>query len=377
MFANSYNGCRVFVTGHTGFKGSWLSIWLESLGATVAGFSDCVPTTPSHYAAGLDAILDQDLRGNIRDRDKLTEAMRSFKPDIVFHLAAQALVRKSYSDPASTFETNVLGTLNVLEAVRACDSVRAVVMITSDKCYRNNEWIWGYRETDHLGGYDPYSASKGCAELVAQSYFHSFFSEGPAAVTVRAGNVIGGGDWAEDRIVPDCARAWSSSKAVSIRSPNATRPWQLVLEPLSGYLWLGACLLQGCHQGINLANRPFDPKAEAYNFGPDAVVNNTVAEVANELTLHWPGFQIVMDTNKTPEQKECTLLKLCCDKALSQLGWKATLDFEETIRYTAEWYRKFYAESSAGYIPNMLDFSKGQIAAYTNAALQRGLIWAQ
>ena len=347
MFANAYQGRRVFVTGHTGFKGSWLAAWLTQLGATVAGFSD-----------------------DIRDRQGMVDAVRRFKPEVVFHLAAQALVRKSYEDPAGTFEANMLGTMNVLEAVRACPSVRAVVMITSDKCYRNDEWVWGYRETDHLGGADPYSASKGCAEIIAHSYFQSFFKEGPACATVRAGNVIGGGDWALDRIVPDCARAWAEGRAVQIRSPWATRPWQLVLEPLSGYLWLGARLLDN-------GNAPFDPRGQAYNFGPAADVNNTVAEVVEALARHWPGFESQMDAAGQAGMKECTLLKLCCDKALAHLSWKATLSFDETIRYTAEWYHRFYRGRDGATPPDMLDFSLGQIAAYVNAAEQRGQVWVR
>ena len=336
MFADCYKGKRIFLTGHTGFKGSWLSAWLTSLGATVCGYADTVPTTPAHFMAmGLGGHV-RDLRGDIRDRDAVVRAMREFRPDAVFHLAAQALVRRSYDMPAATFEANVMGTLNVLEAMRACPSVQAGVFITSDKCYRNDEWVWGYRETDSLGGADPYSASKGCAEIVAHSYFDSFFRDGPACATTRAGNVVGGGDWALDRIVPDCARAWAAGEAVRIRSPWATRPWQLVLEPLSGYLWLGAYLL-GARQG------PFPVRGEAYNFGPAADVNNTVAEVVEALTAYWPGFQSEMDKSGHAGMKECTLLKLCCDKALAHLGWKATLSFAETIRYTAEWYREFYA----------------------------------
>lgn len=208
MFANCYKGRRVFITGHTGFKGSWLAAWLSQMGATVCGFADCVPTSPSHFEAMHLEQHVQDMRGDIRDRDAVVRAMKEFRPDVVFHLAAQALVRKSYEDAPLTFEANMLGTLNMLEAVRQCPSVEAAVFITSDKCYRNDEWVWGYRETDHLGGDDPYSASKGCAEIIAHSYFKSFFKDGPACATVRAGNVIGGGDWAADRIVPDCARAW-------------------------------------------------------------------------------------------------------------------------------------------------------------------------
>ena len=374
MFANAYKGRRVFVTGHTGFKGSWLAAWLSQMGAVVGGFSDDVPTTPSHYSAmNLGAHLEADLRGDIRDRDALVRAVRQFRPDAVFHLAAQALVRKSYDDPALTFESNMMGTLNMLEAVRACPDVGAVVMITSDKCYRNDEWVWGYRETDHLGGYDPYSASKGCAEIIAHSYFKSFFGDpvnAPYCATTRAGNVIGGGDWATDRIVPDCARAWAAGQPVQIRSPWATRPWQLVLEPLSGYLWLGARLLLG-------QNSPFDLRGQAYNFGPAADVNNTVAEVVEALAMHWPGFNSEMDKAGQAGMKECTLLKLCCDKALAHLGWKATLNFEETIRYTAEWYHCFYQGEGGKKPQNMLDFTLGQISAYVNAAEQRGQVWVK
>ncbi|MCL2122553.1 MAG: CDP-glucose 4,6-dehydratase [Desulfovibrionaceae bacterium] len=364
MFTNIYKGKRVFITGHTGFKGSWLTAWLMHLGAELAGFADRVPTSPSNFEAMGLAERIHDLRGDVRDRKALCSAMRDFAPDMVFHLAAQALVRASYQEPALTFETNAMGTLNILEAVRATPSVKAVVCITSDKCYRNDEWVWGYREQDHLGGEDPYSASKGCAEIVAHSYFKTFFKDGPACATTRAGNVIGGGDWALDRIVPDCARAWSVGDAAQIRSPHATRPWQHVLEPLSGYLWLGARLV-GEAQGV------FSLTGEAYNFGPAADVNNTVADVVDALSLHWPGFRSEMDRGGAPGMKECTLLKLCCDKALACLGWKAALNFEECIRYTAEWYRAYYAPDR----PDMLAFTLGQIAAYTVAAEARGLPW--
>jgi CDP-glucose 4,6-dehydratase len=364
MFANVYKGKRIFVTGHTGFKGSWLTVWLESLGAKVAGFADQVPTSPSHFMATGLAGRIRDIRGDVRDRGALLAAMRDFAPDMVFHLAAQALVRASYEEPALTFETNAMGTLNILEAVRNTPSVKAVVCITSDKCYRNDEWVWGYREGDHLGGEDPYSASKGCAEIIAHAYFKSFFRDGPACATTRAGNVIGGGDWASDRIVPDCARAWSAGKAAQIRNPHATRPWQHVLEPLSGYLWLGA-MLAGKRQNA------FPLAGEAYNFGPAADVNNTVAEVADALALHWPGFRCKMEREREPAVKECTLLKLCCDKALACLGWKAALNFEESIRYTAEWYRAYYAPDR----PDMQAFTLGQISAYAVAAEARGLPW--
>lgn len=374
MFADQYTGRKIFVTGHTGFKGSWLSAWLLALESQVAGFSMGVPTTPSHFKTlGLSSRM-KDLRGDIRDRAAVTSAMQDFAPEVVFHLAAQALVRRSYEEPASTIESNALGTMNVLEAVRVCPSVKAVVVITSDKCYRNEEWVWGYRETDHLGGADPYSASKGCAEIIAHSYFQSFFASGPGCATVRAGNVIGGGDWAADRIVPDCARAWAMRKPVSIRSPLATRPWQHVLEPLSGYLWLGARLL---HDTAGLppgAKAVFDPRGQAYNFGPAADVNNTVAEVVEALSVYWPDFCCQMDANGHMGKKESTLLKLCCDKALAELSWKATLNFEETIRYTAEWYARYYEGGSGD--GGMWDYTQGQIMAYSGAAAHRGLIWA-
>ncbi len=364
MFSDIYRGKRVFITGHTGFKGSWLTAWLLGLGAEVTGFSDIVPTTPSNFETlGLAGRI-RDLRGDVRDRAVVERAVRESEPDAVFHLAAQALVRASYREPARTFETNALGTLNVLEAVRNAPSARAVVCITSDKCYRNDEWLWGYRESDHLGGEDPYSASKGCAEIIAHSYFRSFFKDGPACATTRAGNVIGGGDWAEDRIVPDCYRAWAEGRPAPIRSPHATRPWQHVLEPLSGYLHLGARLFAGTE-----SPRPLS--GEAFNFGPAADVNNTVAEVADALAAHWPGFRAEMDRAAPAGMKESTLLKLCCDKALALLGWKATLDFEECIRYTAEWYRACRAGEA-----DMFAFTQGQISAYTTAAQARGAVWA-
>ena len=367
MFANAYQGKKVLITGHTGFKGSWLSAWLLELNANVIGFAKDVPTTPANFTASNLKEHIRDIQGDIRDGAALTRALQETKPDVVFHLAAQALVRKSYQDPKTTFESNMLGTLNVLEAVRATDSVQALVVITSDKCYRNDEWVFGYRETDHLGGFDPYSASKGCAEIIAKSYFESFFKDGPAACTVRAGNVIGGGDWAEDRIVPDCARAWAKDQAVVIRNPWATRPWQLVLEPLSGYLWLGALLLNAKENQRLLG--------QAYNFGPKADVIATVEDVVLALKRHWPGFKYEFMANQDGQPKESTLLKLCCDKALAHLKWTATLDFEETVRYTAEWYHRFYR--GLGDSENMLDFTLGQIKAYVNAANQREQVWSR
>lgn len=364
MFDNIYTGRRVLITGHTGFKGSWLTAWLLSLGAEVAGFALPPPSEPSNFAVlGLEQRIRHTV-GDVRDLKAVQKAVTDFQPEIIFHLAAQALVRKSYDEPLVTFDTNIRGTMHLLEAIRQTPSVKAVVCITSDKCYRNDEWVWGYRETDHLGGEDPYSASKACAEIVAHSYFKSFFANGPDAATVRAGNVIGGGDWAEDRIVPDCARAWAKGEAVTIRSPWATRPWQHVLEPLSGYLWLGARLFaQNALAGLPL-------NQEAFNFGPAADVNNTVAEVVDALAGHWPGFSSVMDRSAAAGRKECTLLKLSCDKALAHLNWKAALTFPETIAYTAGWYKAYYGGST-----DMFALTMGQIKDYAAAAAARGNTW--
>jgi CDP-glucose 4,6-dehydratase len=363
MFGGVYQGKKVLVTGHTGFKGSWLTAWLLGLGAEVAGFSLSVPTQPSNFEVlGLEGRI-RHITGDIRDAEAVNKAFAAFKPDIVFHLAAQALVRRSYAEPAVTFATNAMGTLNILEALRTTPSVAAAVLITSDKCYRNDEWVFGYRETDALGGDDPYSASKGCAEIIAKSYMRSFFKDGPRCATTRAGNVIGGGDWAEDRIVPDCARAWVAGEPVRIRSPWATRPWQHVLEPLSGYLWLGAKLV-------------LDPEGidqEPFNFGPAADVNNTVGEVAEALARHWPDFRTEMDGDGCAGKKECTLLKLCCDKALAHLGWKAALHFEDTIRFTAEWYKTYHK----GLAPDMFVYTAGQIERYTAQARAKGLEWTK
>ena len=375
MFANVYKNRRVLITGHTGFKGTWLTAWLLSLGAKVAGFAVDIPSTPSAFTSlGLQSKITH-TQADIRDSAAILRAVQEFKPHIIFHMAAQALVRPSYEDPGYTFETNAMGTLHLLEAVRQTPGVEAVVCITSDKCYRNDEWVWGYRERDHLGGEDPYSASKACAEIIAHSYFKSFFKQGPSMATVRAGNVIGGGDWAVDRIVPDCARAWAAGEPVVIRSPQATRPWQHVLEPLSGYLWLGALL-------ATKAETPLPLNQESFNFGPAADVNATVAQVADALAAHWAGFAAEMDRNAVQGKKECTLLKLCCDKALAHLHWHATLPFTETIRYTAQWYRAFYkegptAETEQGLEARMFAFTLGQIGAYAAAANQAGLAWAK
>ena len=371
MFLNRYRGRRVLITGHTGFKGFWLCTWLLELGAKVGGFSLGIPTDPSGFnALGLGKRI-MHRTGDIRDRSAVASALAEFKPDVVFHMAAQALVRPSYADPALTFETNAMGTLNVLEAVRQTPSVKSLVLITSDKCYRNDEWVYGYRESDHLGGKDPYSASKACAEIIAHAYFPSFFREGPHMATVRAGNVIGGGDWAIDRIVPDCARAWMAGSPAAIRNPSATRPWQHVLEPLSGYLWLGANLLEsGSRNGMPL-------HGESFNFGPPADVNATVGELAETLARHWPGFSPAMGTTAGEEKREATLLKLCCDKALAHLDWCATLSFPDTVRFTAEWYKKLHDSAGAATETDMYAFTAAQTAAYAASATERGAVWTR
>ena len=362
MFEDYYNKKRVLVTGHTGFKGSWLCSWLLQLGAEVCGFSVNVPTKPSNFE-----ILDlkdriRHIEGDVCKRAQLLDAIKNFKPDIVFHLAAQSLVRKSYLDPAITFETNTLGTMNVLECMRQCPSIQAGVIITSDKCYRNVEWSWGYRENDVLGGEDPYSASKGCAELIVYSYVKSFFQNGPEIASTRSGNVIGGGDWAMDRIVVDAVKAWSEGKSAIVRNLKATRPWQHVLEPLSGYLWLGAEL---CKEDSAVAG-------QAFNLGPSALANKSVEQLISEMVKYWPGGKWKANQVDVSNQKEATLLKLCCDKALNLLNWKTILSFEETAALTIEWYKDYYKKGK----DQMLNLTNCQIDEYSSKAKEEGLLWA-
>lgn len=365
MFADAYRGKKVLVTGHTGFKGSWLSTWLLELGSDVAGYSLDVPTEPSNFRV---LALDERLRhyqGDVRDLDRVRAVMEEFEPDVVFHLAAQALVRRSYRDPVTTFETNAMGTMNVLEALRTAESVQAGVFITSDKCYRNVEWPWGYREDDTLGGEDPYSGSKGCAELVFYSYFHSYFTQrdGMARIaSARAGNVIGGGDWAEDRILPDCVRAWVKGETVTLRNPDATRPWQHVLEPLSGYLWLGAHLLA-------------DPEGivgNSYNFGPLPTVDEPVSRLVEKVGDHWPAARWAAQKDTDALQPEARLLKLACDRALHHMGWRAVMNFNETVALTADWYRAHHE----GTEEDMFGYTLAQIRSYEALAAERGLPWA-
>jgi CDP-glucose 4,6-dehydratase len=326
-----WKGRRVFLTGVTGFKGAWLAMWLRELGARVVGYSLPPPTSPSLFALARVQDDAEYIDADVRDLARLTREMGTTEPEVVFHLAAQSLVRASYERPAETFETNVLGTVNLLEAARATRSVRAVVVVTSDKCYENHEWVWPYRETDALGGHDPYSASKACAELVTASYRQSLFGQAGAAVaTVRAGNVIGGADWASDRLVPDIVSSIVAKRAAGIRNPTSIRPWQHVLEPLAGYLTLADTLLA---QG-----RAF---GDAWNFGPSADSVQSVATLADELCAAWgDGASWSHDQGRHPH--EAGVLALDSAKARSRLGWKPRLGYREAIRWTVAWYKSFH-----------------------------------
>ena len=364
MFKNIYHDRRVLVTGHTGFKGSWLSSWLLDLGATVAGFSTNVPTKPSHFEVLRLTDRIEHFEGDVRNKGSLQKAIDKFYPEIVFHFAAQSLVRKSYEDPTLTFETNSTGTLNLLECLRNQPSVKAAVLITSDKCYENVEWLWGYRENDRLGGKDPYSASKACAELISKVYMESFFKRnGPNIATARAGNVIGGGDWASDRIVPDCVRAWSEKKPIITRSPKATRPWQHVLEPLSGYLTLGQKLFSGNSVCKN----------QSFNFGPQEKINQSVGDLITEMTQYWPGAESKIQQDVDCNKSESTLLKLNCEKSHQFLQWRAVLDFSETVRMTGEWYQAFYNEQQT----SIIETTSRQIQEYAEKAALSNLAWTQ
>jgi CDP-glucose 4,6-dehydratase len=325
----AFRGKRVFVTGHTGFKGSWLAYLLTMLGAEVRGYALAPALQESHFQQlGLQQIV-QHVEGDIRDADSLRRAMSEFAPEFVLHLAAQALVKRSYEFPVETLSTNVMGSVNLLEAVRATPSVRSLVYVTSDKCYENREWIWGYRESDRLGGHDPYSASKAAAEIVFSTYSRSYFHrrEGFGAASTRAGNVIGGGDLAADRIVPDCIRAIQQGRPVVLRNPNATRPWQHVLEPLSGYLLLAACL--------HSAPAKY---SGSWNFGPSSTQCRTVGEMAQMLVSRLGRNDIVIVSEAT-HQHEAQLLQLNCDKAHQELKWYPRWDVEQTLAATADWYQ--------------------------------------
>ena len=337
-FNNVYKGKKVLVTGHTGFKGSWLSIWLKELGAEVIGYSLDPYTKKDNFVLSHLSEKIVDIRGDIRDRKYLRKVFDKYQPEIVFHLAAQPLVRLSYDIPVETYETNLMGTINILEEIRNCKNTKIGIMITTDKCYENKEQIWGYRENEAFGGYDPYSSSKGACEIAIQSWRKSFFNpkdyekHGKSIASVRAGNVIGGGDWAKDRIVPDCIRALEEGKDIEIRSPRSIRPWEHVLEPLSGYLLLGQKMME-------------DPikYCEGWNFGPnlDAIVN--VWEVAEKIVKNY-GKGNLKDISDPNALHEAKLLLLDITKSRFELGWKPTLTIDESIELTAEWYKRYISE---------------------------------
>lgn len=365
-FGGIYKGKRVLVTGHTGFKGGWLSLWLKELGAEVLGYSLEPPTSPNLFKAiRLDNKIVHIL-GDIRDEQNLFCVFDDFQPEFVFHLAAQPLVRLSYKEPRLTYETNIMGTINLLEAIKETDSVRVVVNITSDKCYENKEWVYGYREIDPMGGHDPYSSSKGCAELVTSAYRSSFFNperyneHKVALSSVRAGNVIGGGDWGEDRLIPDCVKSLSQDKAILIRSPKATRPWQHVLEPLSGYLWLGALMYQN---GITYSS--------AWNFGPGDGEMLSVEKIVGLIIKHWGKGSYSLDISNHPH--EAILLKLDCSIAYAILKWKSIYDVYRAMEETVQWYKEYYNSHGKG---QMYDTTFNQIVGYIGHAREKGIEWS-
>jgi len=366
MFNSVYKNKKVLITGHTGFKGSWLTTWLLKLEANVVGISKDIPTVPSMFNELNIEHKIKHYQEDIRNLPKVTEIMLDEKPDFVFHLAAQSIVSISYANPIETITSNVIGTTNILEALRISNHKCTSIVITSDKAYENIEQIWGYKEDDKMGGKDMYSGSKGAADLIIKSYYNSFFKNNESNIKLaigRAGNVIGGGDWAKDRIVVDCMKSWSNNKSVEIRSPNATRPWQHALEPLSGYLNLGQALYE--NNGLN---------GESFNFGPRAEQNQNVRQLVEDLSSFW-DFNHVDEaftvTDNIPFD-EAGLLKLNCDKAMFHLKWQASLDYIDTIRITSEWYYNFYNQEKI-----IFNMTLEQITEYENIAKQKGLMWTE
>jgi CDP-glucose 4,6-dehydratase len=345
-----WKGKKVFLTGHTGFKGSWLSLWLASMGAKVTGYALAPNTIPNLFdVLAIDSLIEKSHIADIRDLAVLQKAMSESKPDVVIHMAAQPLVRYSYANPVETYATNVMGTVHVLESTRTIDSVRATVVVTTDKCYENKEWVWGYRENEAMGGYDPYSNSKGCAELVTSAYRQSYFSNSNSTnkvASARAGNVIGGGDWSEDRLIPDAIKAFEENKPLMIRNPLATRPWQHALEPLSGYLILGQALYD---QGSAFAS--------GWNFGPRDEDNRAVQEVVELLISGW-GDTACWEKEDSEQPHEANLLKLDCSKARTQLGWAPKWNLETAAQKIVEWQKAFQAQE------NMQEVSLAQINHY-------------
>jgi CDP-glucose 4,6-dehydratase len=361
LFDGVYYGRRVFITGHTGFKGSWLVLWLTKMGAIVKGFSLSPQTDPSHWE--LLNLKIESIYGDIRNGELLEAEIKNFQPEIVIHLAAQALVRFSYDYPVETYETNLIGTLKLFEACRKVDSVRAIVNVTSDKCYDNKEWVYGYRENDAMGGYDPYSSSKGCAELLTSSYRNSYWNLDKYGIdhnvllaSCRAGNVIGGGDWAQDRLIPDIVKAVSNGEEVMIRSPYATRPWQHVLDPLSGYLLVGQKLLE--------QQKAY---AKAWNFGPSDEGCLSVKEVLQRLQEYWTEIKVIND--KPAHLHEARLLKLDCSQSHIELQWKSVWASDYIFAKTAIWYKD--------YVKSKTVQTSTQIDEYLNDAGKQQLIWVK
>ena len=367
MFKNVYQGKKVLVTGNTGFKGSWLTVWLLNLGAKVYGLANGAPSTPSMFEALNLRDRIEYHEHDINNFEAVRDVIGTVKPDFIFHLAGQPIVRTAYTDPLGTFATNVMGTAHILEAVRQSDHPCTMVLITSDKVYDNVEWKWGYRETDALGGKDPYSASKAGAEMAIKTFYHSYFKQPESKarlVVCRAGNVVGGGDWAANRLVPDCFRKWSENATVEIREPNATRPWQHVMEALSGYLRLGQ----------QLSERP-ELNGEVYNFGPNTEKNYSVREVLDVLQQHWEFLPDHTPVHYVENNQfhEAGLLKLNCDKATFDLNWHAILNLKELGRMTADWYFNFYRRTEM----DMYAFTQEQLTEYAKLASARECVWAE
>lgn len=345
-----WKGKRVFLTGHTGFKGSWLSLWLYSMGASVKGYALEPDTNPAMFRVAKVASIVETEIGDIRNLEALSKSMREFNPDILIHMAAQPLVRLSYAQPVETYSTNVMGTVHVLEAARKCPNLKSIVSVTTDKVYDNQEWVWGYRENEPMGGYDPYSSSKGCAELVTAAYRRSFFflEDAPALASARAGNVIGGGDWSADRLIPDAIKAFERGEPVVIRNPLATRPWQHVLEPLSGYLILA--------ESLYLEGKQF---AEAWNFGPEDKDCKSVEWILNQLVTEWGG-DASWKLNENPQPHEARFLKLDCSKAKEGLNWYPKWEIKEVIHKIFSWQVHF----NSGH--DMQEYTLKEIETYTN-----------
>jgi len=364
LFSKVFSGKTILVTGHTGFKGAWLTLWLQSLGARIIGYSLAPELKQSLFtSAGVQNGIVH-IVGDVRDPSHLLNVFQAYQPDIVFHLAAQSLVRHSYAQPVETYATNIMGAVHLFEAIRATRSVRVCLNITSDKCYENKEWIYSYRENDPIGGFDPYSSSKGCAELVTAAYRNSFFSHQEPSVgvaTVRAGNVIGGGDWAKDRIIPDCIRALSSGQPILVRNPRAVRPWQFVLEPLSGYLWLAACMWK--------KSNFFEG---AWNFGPYSAGNITVGEIVDQVVSLWgEGEWKDLSQSQTGAPHEAQTLKLDVTKANNLLDWEPIYDVSEALQETIKWYVEEHKNQDL----DVREYTLRQIQHYVQSATIKGAAW--